>query len=191
MPIYSNTARQQRKRRTTATQWPRHSTAASFPGLFRARTSYWRQSRSPTRKHVVPLRLASSTYSALRTFSTTASSRLVVPYRCASTHSPQFCINLANEQLQFYFNQHIFAYEQQEYIKEQIEIKQIAFSDNSDILNMILQRPLGMLSLLDEESRFPKASATSLVGSITIMLAHANCMHVLLCAARCTQCRAR
>lgn len=30
----------------------------------------------------------------------------------------QFCINVANEQLQFYFNQHIFAWEQQEYIRE-------------------------------------------------------------------------
>ena len=75
----------------------------------------------------------------------------------------QICIKIDNEQLQYYYNQHIFAYEQQEYIKEGLDIKQIAYTDNSDILNMILQKPLGLFALLDEESRFPKASAASLV----------------------------
>ena len=75
----------------------------------------------------------------------------------------QFCINIANEQLQYYFNQHIFAYEQQEYLREGLDIKQIAYTDNSDILDMILSKPLGIFSLLDEESKFPKATATSLV----------------------------
>ena len=70
---------------------------------------------------------------------------------------------MANEQLQFYFNQHIFAYEQQEYEREGLDIKQSAYYDNRDILDLILQKPLGLFSLLDEESRFPKATASSLV----------------------------
>ncbi len=76
---------------------------------------------------------------------------------------PQFCINIANEQLQFYFNQHIFAYEQQVYAREGIDCEQVAFYDNRDILDMVLQKPSGLFALLDEESRFPRATPASLV----------------------------
>ena len=39
----------------------------------------------------------------------------------------QLCINYANENLQFYFNKHIFKLEQQEYAKERIEWQTITF----------------------------------------------------------------
>lgn len=42
----------------------------------------------------------------------------------------QFCINWANEHLQHYFNQHVFNYEQEEYLKEGIHWKNIEFEDN-------------------------------------------------------------
>lgn len=70
----------------------------------------------------------------------------------------QLCINVANEQIQYYFNQHIFTWEQQEYMAEGIPVDLVEFSDNRPVLDMLLSRPLGLLALLDEESRFPRAT---------------------------------
>lgn len=74
----------------------------------------------------------------------------------------QLCINIANEQIQYYFNQQIFTWEQQEYMAEGIPVDLIEFSDNRPVLDMLLTRPLGLLALLDEESRFPRATDRSL-----------------------------
>ncbi|KAG7260048.1 hypothetical protein CRUP_007740 [Coryphaenoides rupestris] len=129
----------------------------------------------------------------------------------------QLCINIANEQIQFYFNQHIFAWEQgpfrgdvmlnggvhpnaaqrdkslrnegqlgggdsrrgtgsslqgpagslprntDEYLNEEVDARMIEYEDNRPLLDMFLQKPMGMLSLLDEESRFPQATDQTLV----------------------------
>nr|XP_022331356.1 myosin-IIIb-like isoform X1 [Crassostrea virginica] len=75
----------------------------------------------------------------------------------------QACINLANEQLQFFFNQHVFKMEQEEYVKEGIDWKEIKFVDNQPLLNLFLNKPIGILSLLDEETHFPKGTDQSLV----------------------------
>ncbi|KAG0265799.1 Myosin type-2 heavy chain 1, partial [Linnemannia exigua] len=66
----------------------------------------------------------------------------------------QFCINYANEKLQQEFNQHVFKLEQEEYVREKIDWKFIEFSDNQPCIEMI-EGKLGVLSLLDEESRMP------------------------------------
>ena len=70
----------------------------------------------------------------------------------------QFCINFANEHLQFYFNQHVFKYEQEEYKKEGINWKNIDFIDNIDCLTLVEGRPHGLLCLLDDQCNFPGAS---------------------------------
>ncbi|XP_056436310.1 myosin-IIIb [Gadus chalcogrammus] len=75
----------------------------------------------------------------------------------------QLCINIANEQIQFYFNQHIFALEQMEYQSEGVDASLVEYEDNRPILDMFLQKPMGLLSLLDEESRFPQATDQTLV----------------------------
>ncbi|XP_072307193.1 myosin-IIIa [Eucyclogobius newberryi] len=75
----------------------------------------------------------------------------------------QLCINIANEQIQFYFNQHIFAWEQDEYLKEEVDARMIEYEDNRPLLDLFLEKPMGMLSLLDEESRFPQATDQTLV----------------------------
>ncbi|PKS05219.1 hypothetical protein jhhlp_008590 [Lomentospora prolificans] len=66
----------------------------------------------------------------------------------------QFCINYANEKLQQEFNQHVFKLEQEEYLKEQIDWTFIDFSDNQPCIDLI-EGKMGILSLLDEESRLP------------------------------------
>uniref|UniRef100_G3T3D7 non-specific serine/threonine protein kinase n=1 Tax=Loxodonta africana TaxID=9785 RepID=G3T3D7_LOXAF len=75
----------------------------------------------------------------------------------------QLCINIANEQIQYYFNQHVFAWEQNEYLHEDVDARVIEYEDNRPLLDMFLQKPMGLLSLLDEESRFPKATDQTLI----------------------------
>ena len=74
----------------------------------------------------------------------------------------QFCINYANEQLQQEFNAHVFKLEQEEYLAEQINWKFIDFSDNQPTIDLI-EGKLGVLALLDEESRLPSGSDSSLI----------------------------
>ncbi|QCD89330.1 myosin V [Vigna unguiculata] len=70
----------------------------------------------------------------------------------------QFCINYANERLQQHFNRHLFKLEQEEYIQDGIDWAKVEFEDNQDCLNLFEKRPLGLLSLLDEESTFPNGT---------------------------------
>ncbi|PWN25731.1 myosin V [Jaminaea rosea] len=72
----------------------------------------------------------------------------------------QFCINYANERLQHEFNRHVFKLEQDEYMAEEISWTFIDFSDNQPTIDMIESR-LGILSLLDEESRLPSGADAS------------------------------
>lgn len=69
----------------------------------------------------------------------------------------QFCINYANEKLQQEFNQHVFKLEQEEYLREKIDWTFIDFSDNQPCIDLI-EGKMGILSLLDEESRLPMGS---------------------------------
>ena len=114
----------------------------------------------------------------------------------------QWCINIANEQLQHFFNQHVFQLELEEYAKEGVDGANISYVDNKPLLvkeategesreerkgnlnrnvlkiaytcllpsththslsftgtqDMHLGKPIGLLSLLDEESLFPQAT---------------------------------
>ncbi|XP_053937019.1 unconventional myosin-XV [Cuculus canorus] len=70
----------------------------------------------------------------------------------------QLCINYANEYLQSFFNKIVFQEEQEEYIREQIEWKEIPFSDNQPCIDLISQKPYGILRILDDQSCFPQAT---------------------------------
>ena len=52
----------------------------------------------------------------------------------------------------------MFLLEQDEYVREGIDWKEINFVDNQPLLDLFLARPIGLLSLLDEETHFPKVS---------------------------------
>ncbi|XP_060797180.1 si:zfos-588f8.1 isoform X9 [Neoarius graeffei] len=75
----------------------------------------------------------------------------------------QFCINYANEQLQYYFNQHIFTLEQEEYQSEGITWHNIDYTDNVGCIHLVSKKPTGLLYLLDEESNFPHATDITLL----------------------------
>ncbi|XP_003241546.1 unconventional myosin-IXa isoform X1 [Acyrthosiphon pisum] len=75
----------------------------------------------------------------------------------------QFCINYANEHLQYYFNQHVFKYEQEEYRKEGIKWSDIDFLDNTGCLQLIEGKPNGLLCVLDDQCNFPGSSSETLL----------------------------
>lgn len=52
---------------------------------------------------------------------------------------------------------------------EGVPVDLVEFSDNRPVLDMLLSRPMGLLALLDEESRFPRASDRTLVGQCTVI----------------------
>ncbi|XP_039610985.1 unconventional myosin-X-like [Polypterus senegalus] len=74
----------------------------------------------------------------------------------------QFSINYANEKLQEYFNKHIFSLEQLEYNREGIHWEAIDWMDNAECLDLI-EKKLGLLALINEESRFPKGTDYTLL----------------------------
>ncbi|NXM15842.1 MYO3B protein, partial [Ploceus nigricollis] len=78
----------------------------------------------------------------------------------------QLCINLANEQLQHFFNHHIFQLEQAAYKEEGLPWETITFNNNEPILNLLLAKPIGLLSLLDEQSAFPQATDKTFVDKL-------------------------
>ncbi|KFW62875.1 Myosin-IIIb, partial [Pygoscelis adeliae] len=78
----------------------------------------------------------------------------------------QLCINLANEQLQHFFNHHIFQLEQATYKEEELPWETITFNNNQAILNLLLAKPLGLMSLLDEQSAFPQATDKTFVDKL-------------------------
>ena len=79
----------------------------------------------------------------------------------------QFCINYANERLQYYFNQHVFKYEQEEYQREGISWRNIDFNDNTECLKLIEDKPDGLLYLLDDQCNFPCGSNETVLQKFT------------------------
>ncbi|XP_012577282.1 PREDICTED: unconventional myosin-X isoform X1 [Condylura cristata] len=77
-------------------------------------------------------------------------------------HFEQFNINYANEKLQEYFNKHIFSLEQLEYSREGLVWEDIDWVDNGECLDLI-EKKLGLLALINEESHFPQATDSTLL----------------------------
>ena len=62
--------------------------------------------------------------------------------------------------------------EQEEYRREGIDWEQIDFIDNQDILDLIGLKSMNVMSLIDDETKFPKGSDTALLEKLH--LTHGN-----------------
>ncbi|PAV86100.1 hypothetical protein WR25_24427 isoform B [Diploscapter pachys] len=70
----------------------------------------------------------------------------------------QLWINFVNERLQQFFNHHMFVFDQEEYKREGIAWTFIDFGLDLQACIELIEKPLGVISILDEECIVPKAT---------------------------------
>ncbi|KAE8692300.1 Myosin-2 [Hibiscus syriacus] len=78
----------------------------------------------------------------------------------------QLCVNYAYERLQQHFIRHLLKLEQEEYELDGIDWTKVDFEDNQECLDLFEKKPLGLLSLLDEESNLPNSTDFTLANKL-------------------------
>ncbi|XP_041979804.1 neither inactivation nor afterpotential protein C isoform X2 [Aricia agestis] len=65
----------------------------------------------------------------------------------------QLIVNTTNEQIQFLYNQRMFAWEMQEEAEEGVRAAALHFYDNKKSVDQLMKKPLGVFYILDDASR--------------------------------------
>merc|ERR1712061_950772 len=73
----------------------------------------------------------------------------------------QISINFVNEKLQQFFNNHMFVVEQELYQSEGLDVAMQDFGMDLAACIIMFEKPMGLWSILEEESNFPKATDKS------------------------------
>merc|ERR1712061_452236 len=73
----------------------------------------------------------------------------------------QISINFVNEKLQQFFNNHMFVVEQELYQEEGLDVAMQDFGMDLIACIIMFEKPMGIWSILEEESNFPKATDKS------------------------------
>ncbi|XP_049948905.1 neither inactivation nor afterpotential protein C isoform X1 [Schistocerca serialis cubense] len=80
-------------------------------------------------------------------------------FECFKTNSlEQLFVNTLNEQMQYHYNQRVFAWEMQEAADEDIQLASLQFYDNKPTVDALMAKPSGLLYILDDASRNPQGS---------------------------------
>ncbi|ODM97874.1 Myosin heavy chain, muscle [Orchesella cincta] len=82
----------------------------------------------------------------------------------------QLCINFTNEKLQQFFNHHMFVLEQEEYKREGLDWIFEDFGMDLQACIDMMERPMGVFSILEEESMFPKATDQTFIDKLNANL---------------------
>merc|ERR1712226_878776 len=70
----------------------------------------------------------------------------------------QISINFVNEKLQQFFNNHMFVVEQELHQEEGLDVAMMDFGMDLIACIIMFEKPMGIWSILEEESNFPKAT---------------------------------
>merc|ERR1712212_1311697 len=89
----------------------------------------------------------------------------------------QLCINYTNERLQQFFNHHMFVLEQEEYKKEGIKWESIDFGMDLALTIDLIEKPGGILAMLEEECIVPKATDVTYLNKLHKQWAGNNKMY--------------
>lgn len=89
----------------------------------------------------------------------------------------QCCINLANEKLHQQFIHDVFRMERAYYEREGVDVPEVEVEDNADVLALFEERPMGLLSLLQEECRIPRGTDQTLLEKLNSFLSAQPCFH--------------
>ncbi|CEP01312.1 Myosin motor domain-containing protein [Plasmodiophora brassicae] len=85
----------------------------------------------------------------------------------------QLCINYANERLQMLFNDYVFGFEMKAYEDEGLALGNISYNSNQPCIDLFEQKPLGIIRILEEECKFPKATDASFLSKVEAQFAGA------------------
>ncbi|XP_065316366.1 unconventional myosin-VI-like isoform X2 [Gordionus sp. m RMFG-2023] len=71
----------------------------------------------------------------------------------------QFCINYCNERIQNYFNSIVLIQEQELYKREGLKVKEVKINDDTDVIELLDSKNVGIFDILDEENRMTNSNS--------------------------------
>lgn len=87
----------------------------------------------------------------------------------------QLCINYANEKLQQKYTIDVFQSVKEEYDFEGIQLSELKFEDNTEVLNLV-EGKMGVIAVLNEECRRPKGNDATFVSKLKTMNKDLSCL---------------